>query len=479
MSNACIIENMFDSAIVLTENAMLKHRSDLFIEWDFDKNNLISLDIYKVTKGSVKKANWICNKCNSEFESRIDSRIRGSNCPYCSGQRVNHTNSLASLNPQLALQWHVNKNRFITPHDVTCNSEKKVWWLCAKNHSYECRISDRNKNKSCPYCANKQIIIGSNDLWTTHPDVAKLLLNPEEGYKYSFGSNKKINFKCPDCNHIIKSKNLNKVCTRGLSCPSCSDGYSYPEKLVYGLLSQLGIEFKPQKIFDWGKDKKYDFYIHDLNMIIETHGRQHIEEGFQITGARTIAEEKENDKHKRELAISNGVKYYIELDCYHSDLAYIKSSILNSEISTHFDLRNTDWEIISLNAIKSRLIEVCEFYNNNAITQKEMSAILNISDSTIRDYLRVGSELGLCEYTPNSQNNKMISVRHMERKIVQLSLNGKVVNQWDSIRLAGRSLGKESSSSISACCTGKAKTAYGFKWMYLEDYEGMIKNQTI
>lgn len=465
------------TATVLADNAMLKHKPELYKEWDFNKN--INLDIFKVTKGSVIKVSWQCSKCGSCYESRVDSRVRGNNCPYCSKQKVNHTNSLATLNPELASQWHPELNGELTPQNVVCGSERKVWWKCELNHPYECRIADRNKSKGCPYCAGKKVLKGFNDLWTTHPHVAMLLLSSEEGYKYSFGSKKKLHFKCSECNHEVKNKTINKVCVRGLSCPKCSDGYSYPEKFMYGVLTQLNVEFETQKTFTWAKNKKYDFYLPEHNMIIETHGRQHNEQGFQIAGAKTLTEEKENDKLKRDLALANEIKLYVELDCYNSDLNYIKSSILNSIIVNHFDLSKMDWVSISLNANKSLLVEVCNFYRGNNITQKEISQHFKISDSTIRRYLTTGSELGLCEYLPSSKRNKTISVKHMEKKVVQLDLKGNFVNEWDSMRLAGRSLNKESVSSISACCKGKAKTTYGFKWMYKEDYENIIKELNV
>jgi predicted RNA-binding Zn-ribbon protein involved in translation (DUF1610 family) len=469
----------FDKTIDLKDNAILKTRPELFGEWDFKKNNDLGLDVYKVTKGMVKKAWWICLKCESSFETRIDARKNGQNCPYCAGKKVNHTNSLASLRLDLSSEWHPTKNGVLTPHDVTCSSLKKVWWNCKYDHTYESCISDRNSNKNCPICSNRKIQIGFNDIWTTHPNIAKLMSNSEDGYKYTYGSKIKVNFKCPDCSETIIDKAINKVYANGLSCPKCSDGYSYPEKIMYGLLSQLDMDFTPQKIFNWAANKKYDFYLPEQNMIIETHGRQHKEQGFKMLGARTLQEEQENDSYKRELALANGVKLYVEIDCSNSDLNYIKSSILNTIIINHFDLKDVNWDLISFNASKSKLVEVCDFYNKNYMTQKEMSHQLKISDSTIRDYLTTGSKLGLCSYEPNSHKNKMISVKHKEKIVVQLDLNGKLINQWDSIRLAGRSLNKDSSSSISACCKGKAKKAFGFKWMYKEDYENMIKENEI
>lgn len=52
-------------------------------------------------------------------------------------------------------------------------------------------------------------------------------------------------------------------------------------------------------------------------------------------------------------------------------------------------------------------------------------------------------------------------------KIRQYSLDGEVIKDYDSLRGIERDLGFNN-SSILRCCQGKQKTAYGFKWSYLD-----------
>ncbi|CAG8657174.1 5523_t:CDS:2, partial [Acaulospora colombiana] len=54
-------------------------------------------------------------------------------------------------------------------------------------------------------------------------------------------------------------------------------------------------------------------------------------------------------------------------------------------------------------------------------------------------------------------------------KIVQKTLDGNVIQIWDSIALAGYTL-KISRPHISACCSRKRNIAGGWRWMYYEDY---------
>lgn len=51
-------------------------------------------------------------------------------------------------------------------------SGKKVWWKCKKGHSYfKAPNSRTNLGTGCPICANKEVLIGYNDLATVRPDL--------------------------------------------------------------------------------------------------------------------------------------------------------------------------------------------------------------------------------------------------------------------------------------------------------------------
>ncbi|QIC46301.1 hypothetical protein GAG94_03650 [Lysinibacillus sphaericus] len=457
-----------DMVAKLIDSAMLKVKPELWYEWNFEKNNEIGLDVCNVTKGSTKKAHWICHKCDSEFYSRIDSRskINGSNCPYCSGQKVNESNSLSSKRVDLLKLWNFDKNKYISPHDVTPYSDKRVWWVCEKGHEWKNHVREITSGKRCSICANKKVNKG-NCLWTTNPEIASLLLNPDDGYKVTHGSKVKLDWKCI-CGNIIKNKDVISVKTKTLCCEICSDNITLPEKIMSIILNQLGVSYINNRTTKWSGTKKYDFIINyeDKNIIIETHGGQHYGNWF-----RGKKNELENDKFKRELALSNGIDIYIELDCSNSTISYIKNSIYESEMKNIFDLNLIDWTNIALLSLESKMLKACKLYSYKKYSQLELASILDICESTLRRYLTRGHEAGLCSYTPNSGENKELATKHFTIEVVQLSLDGNLIAKHNSIASAGISLNKTSLSSISYVCKGKAKTAYGYRWVYLEDYE--------
>ena len=394
----------------LKDNAMLKVKPELWIEWDFEKNEGV-FDIWEMTKGTTKKPFWICKTCNSSFDASILKRKNGEGCLCCRGYRVNHTNSLATKNSQLASEWHPTKNGNLTPDDVTCGKNKKVWWLCEKGHEWEANIRDRNSGNGCPYCSCRKAWKGESDMWTTNPELASKLLKKEDGYKYKQNSNKLVDWKCLECGGIIRNKRIPDVKRNGLGCPHCSDGIKYPEKFMYNVLKELKIDFVRElssNDVEWIDDKKrYDFYIPSLNCIIETHGEQHYSDvrNFNVIGGRTLEEERTNDQYKYELAMKNGIDKYVVIDCRYSDLTYIKKSILDSELIKLLNLININWEEVALNSQKSLVVEVCEMWNNG-FSMYELIEITKLTKTTIRTYLKKGTEIGICNYNTSESKSR-------------------------------------------------------------------------
>ena len=64
-------------------------------------------------------------------------------------------NDLATVMPNLAKEWHPIKNGELTPQNVTAGSNKKVWWLCEKEHAWLASVGRRSAGNGCPQCASE------------------------------------------------------------------------------------------------------------------------------------------------------------------------------------------------------------------------------------------------------------------------------------------------------------------------------------
>ncbi len=213
-----------NSKILIGYNDLMTTNPDLVKEWNYEKNKNINPTM--VTKNSGKKVWWKCKK-GHEWEAIVDSRTRGSGCPYCAGKKIiKGYNDLETFNPNLAKEWNYEKNSFL-PSTISQNSNKKVWWKCEKGHEWEAVINSRSRGRGCPYCANQKILKGYNDLATTNPDLIeewdyiennRINISPDS---IRATSEKVVNWICKKCGHHWKNSIANRK--KGKMCPKCAD----------------------------------------------------------------------------------------------------------------------------------------------------------------------------------------------------------------------------------------------------------------
>jgi DNA-directed RNA polymerase subunit RPC12/RpoP/very-short-patch-repair endonuclease len=440
----------------------------------------ILVDIKDLPKTSTVKVTKICDDCGKKIEKQyygniISHRVNGDGrdrCLNCAKTKVEllkknnvkYENSLeywAKENNRMILMLEFSDKNKKNPSQISFGTSDKYLWNCSKCHNeYDMKVNKRTTGKqNCPYCSGKKVLKGFNDLWTTYPEIADLLEDKQKGYELTAGSGKKENFKCKDCGYIIKNKSINEAVRRGIHCPRCGDGISYPEKFLLNVLNQCNVSFENQKLFNWSENKRFDFYIEKLNMIIEIHGEQH----YAYTGfTRSLKEEQENDKIKKELAINN-IKNFIVIDARNSDLNYIKDNIIKSKLKNFVDLSNVDWIKCNEYACNSLVKLANEMWMNGIRSTSEIGERLKIHPANIIKYLKRGAKLGWSDYIAILGGTN-------KKKIIQLSLEGKFIKEWDSIRGAGKELNLDF-STIANACKGIIKSAYGYMWVYKEDYD--------
>jgi len=455
----------------LKDNAILKVRPEMWIEWDFKKNDESGFDIWKLSKGSEKVICLICKNCGHPRSKRVDSAIKGGRCKKCGwGSKLREIN-LESEYPSLIKEWNFNKND-LSPVNYTPKANQKVWWVCNKGHEWETYIYNRTNNKSgCPYCSGLKAWRGETDMWTTNPLLASLLLNPEDGYEYTQNSNQKVDWKCSCCEEIIKQRVICDINNQGLPCPKCKDRMSFGERLMYYLLKSLDIEFVFDRKTKWSNNRKYDFYIPSLNLIIETHGIQHYIQTNR-KGARSLEEEQANDKLKEKLAKENSIEHYIVIDCRHSNLDFIKRNIMESGIRFLVDLSHIRWDEVYKKSLQTITNTIVNLYTEG-LTLGEIANTTGFGEVTIKNQLLTAFELGLCKRRIGDEK-LFIKIR---KQVVQLDIDLNYIRTWDSVRNATITVTGHASGKISSACKKLNSTVHGYKWMYKEDYDRYIKEQ--
>ncbi|MFI8705479.1 zinc-ribbon domain-containing protein [Bacillus sp. NPDC077411] len=205
---------------VNNENSFKVKYPELVKEWHSTKNGDLLPNNF--TAGSKKRVWWTCSK-GHEWQTTISERSRGRNCPYCTGRKLTKENSLYEKYPEIANQWHPNKNDKLRPQDVSAKSSKKIWWLCKRRHEWQTAVSERTRGYGCPYCSGKYIS-EDNNLKAVYPEIAKewnytknVGLFPEEVY---CNSSKRVWWKCKKGHEWeIPVRNRTKSKT---NCPYCA-----------------------------------------------------------------------------------------------------------------------------------------------------------------------------------------------------------------------------------------------------------------
>ena len=338
-----------------------------------------------------------------------------------------------------------NKNIKIRPIEKYIDSQTNIRHQCLIcEHEWMVRPGNILSGFGCPQCALKsRTIVGVNDMWTTAPELARCLENPEDGYKYPKSSKERVNFICPDCGSLLKDRVIHHTYFNGgLKCPYCSDGMSVPNKFMSQILQYCNVDYEPEHIFDWAKDKRYDFYLPRYNAILEIMGGQHYQENnFASKQGRTLEEEQDNDVIKLDLAKNNGIIYYYQIDFRYSDFEYMRNKLIDSELFSllKIDINTIDFESCYKASLKSRVFEAVDYWNKG-LKVNDIYPLMKVSNATVISYLNQANKLGLCDY--EGFNNRLKPVRCITTNKIFESL--KSAQEYYSVKY----------SYIRECCNG-------------------------
>lgn len=133
-------------------------------EWHPTKNGNLTPDC--VSKASSRKVWWL-GKCGHEWQMIVSDRTKKEyvnkhghhrkpyGCPFCSGKMLlPGFNDLLTRYPQIAEEWHPEKNLPLLPNEVMPGSQKRVWWLGKCGHEWQANVYSRTKGiGKCPYCS--------------------------------------------------------------------------------------------------------------------------------------------------------------------------------------------------------------------------------------------------------------------------------------------------------------------------------------
>lgn len=344
----------------------------------------------------------------------------------------------------------------------------------------------------CPICSNKKIQPYVNDCYTLRPDLIDYFINPKDAIGVSVSDKKQRYFICPYCK-TIKKDTIANISYFGFSCPSCSDGISYPNKFMYNLLSSLCVEFEREKHFDWCtyidkngdiRDGYYDFYIPSKRLFIEMDGALHYRDGFNNSHNDVQA----IDEQKDFVAISNGYNI-IRVNCnYRSGedrFHHVKTNVL-LQLGHIFDFSYIDWKTINNNASSSLKIEVINIWNENSeFTVTDIANKFKITYQSVIKYLKQGHLEGLCDYSESKRKERKTKKVHNKfNRYVKVVKDGIVVGVYYDYYVFAKNFNEyckqelfTRKSYVDSVINGHRKTYKGFEFEEIDklEYETLIK----
>lgn len=286
-----------------------RNNDDFIRELKIKRPTILPLETYTGIDNKIKCQCLVCNDIFYTTPYILLNGTKGNGCKKCNGtKKKTHFEYIQEL---------IDKHISVMPLEQYQGTHTKIKHKC-NICSYEWNAKPVNilSGYLCPVCTNKEILIGYNDLWHTHPQIAKLLLDTDDGYKYTYGSGIKVNWKCPNCGFIGKYSIKDIVKSKHIPCKKCSDGISYPMKFMMSILNQLNVNYSTEVKFNWCKyifkgNETYGIYdiVFDHNYnnyIIEIDGSFHFKNN-KMNG-HTIEDSQILDALKDNCAIKNGYK---------------------------------------------------------------------------------------------------------------------------------------------------------------------------
>ena len=219
----------------------------LAAEWHPARNG--RLQPHDLTFGSGRKVWWLCS-LGHEWKATPNNRTAGgTGCPYCRGNQVGDDNSLAAVNPELAREWHPDKNAAITPADVRPKSGKKFWWQCSAGHEWQATVANRAQGGGCPFCS-RRALLPENTLQAMGPDIAREWHPTKNGdltpRDVAVRSNRKVWWRCKkNPGHEWSAVINNRTGAPKAGCPACAGRVATADNCLEALYPEVSSGWHP------------------------------------------------------------------------------------------------------------------------------------------------------------------------------------------------------------------------------------------
>jgi very-short-patch-repair endonuclease len=251
---------------------------------------------------------------HGEFYPTVVNFKNGSGCPKCSRKiSRTHNKSTTRLTQEEIIKRFkkIHKDKYNYSEIKYINRSTKVKIICNFcNNEFKQIPSSHLKGHGCPKCskieASKKRIKNTNNTKNIINEFKKVHGNKYDYSKVNYiDSNTKVEIICPKHQSFFQLPGSHKS---GIGCPNCNE--SKGEERIRKFLEENNISFKQEYIFQECKNimaLPFDFYLPDLNILIEYDGKQHFEPIKHFGGITEFLKTQKRDKIKTKYCENNNI----------------------------------------------------------------------------------------------------------------------------------------------------------------------------
>ena len=312
----------------ITEERFLKRAIEKFgNRFDY------SLDSYVNSQTEIRIK---CNSCGTIFKQTPNNHLQSlqGGCPTCRYKYVADAEKIPFDEfVRRAIETHGDKYSY---HEETYTDiSSKTTITCKKHGDFEQYAITHVNGCGCDYCAREAV--GESLMLNT--DIFVRRAKDKYGDRFDLtdtiykGWDKNVTIKCNTCGEYFEQKPNNFL--RGFGCPNCN--LSNGEAIIKNFLEDCSINFKQQyalpneDLFCSNKKLLVDFFLPDLNAIIEFNGDQHYRPVEMWGGKEQFEKQQIRDNALRQYCKEHKIKL---IEIPYSQMSNIEE-ILTKELKIH------------------------------------------------------------------------------------------------------------------------------------------------
>lgn len=252
-------------------------------------------------------------------------------------------------------------------------------------------------------------------------------------------SHKKVDIVCNTCGFKFGGR-YHSICSkRNTGCPNCNKNISKGENIIEDYLNKKGMEFeknyRPQEFKDSDVRMSYDFFIKEINTLIEYDGKQHFSNKNINRFSLSLVH---NDLFKDKFAKENGYKLirisyeeFNNLTDILDDMSKdnIDDSHIVKTIGFHEDIDNYPEISILDNFLKDRELKILNPKDADNYISEEKYILSNVICSENKIKL-----LEKSKFDESCINPKFLKLEKIDYKEYKKNRNKFVINEFTKIK---------------------------------------------